>query len=110
LDVCIKNGGTPFLVQIADKDFSSGLEGLARGTGKDSNRDVREKTLAKVQEWAVAFKGKDNLRDTNLVRTYDKMKNEGLPFPAKDPTATAAMVDSLSVCTSHIIPRNKFTS
>lgn len=83
------------MLQIADKDFSSGLEQLARG----SNRDVRDQTLAKIQEWAVAFKGKDNLRDTSLVRTYERIKNEGLPFPAKDPTATAAMVDSLSVRT-----------
>lgn len=84
------------MLQIADKDFSSGLEQLARG----SNRDVRDQTLGKIQEWAVAFKGKDNLRDTSLVRTYERIKNEGLPFPAKDPTATAAMVDSLSVRTS----------
>ncbi|GAA5876936.1 hypothetical protein JCM16303_006341 [Sporobolomyces ruberrimus] len=104
LDVCIKNGGTPFLVQISDKDkdFSTGLESLARtGSGvgskkKEGNRDVREKTLEKLQEWAVAFKGKEQLRDTLLVRTYDRMKNEGLPFPAKDPLATAAMVDSLA--------------
>ncbi|GAA5897435.1 uncharacterized protein JCM6883_006697 [Sporobolomyces salmoneus] len=100
LDVCIKNGGTPFLLQIADKDkeFYSGLEALARGTGTGGggNRDVKEKVLEKVQEWAEAFKGKEGLRETQLVKTYERLRLEGLPFPKKDPTATAAMVDSLS--------------
>ncbi|GAA6021569.1 hypothetical protein JCM11491_000259 [Sporobolomyces phaffii] len=99
VDVCIKNGGTPFLVQLADKDkeFPPGLEQLARGDKKDANRDVRDKALEKLQEWAVAFKGKDALRDTQLVKVYDKLKSvDRLEFPVKDPTATAAMVDSLS--------------
>ncbi|CEQ42402.1 SPOSA6832_04219 [Sporobolomyces salmonicolor] len=96
LDVCIKNGGTPFLVAVANKEPASDLEALARGARPDSNRDVRDKVRVKVQDWATAFRGKDQLRDSELVRAYDRMRNEGLPFPARDPTATAAMVDSLS--------------
>ncbi|GAA5944249.1 uncharacterized protein JCM15063_006578 [Sporobolomyces koalae] len=94
LDVCIKNGGTPFLVHLAatDKECSTQLERLAKG----SQRDVKDKALDKLQEWATAFKTQARLRDSHLVKTYDQLRLAGLPFPVKDPTATAAMVDSLS--------------
>ncbi|KAM0750268.1 hypothetical protein T439DRAFT_314587 [Meredithblackwellia eburnea MCA 4105] len=95
LDICIKNGGTPFLVQVGGKDFSTALETLARGKA-DGNRDVKDLVLKKLQDWAIAFQSKDTLRNVDLVRSYERLKNEGLPFPPKDPTATAAMVDSLS--------------
>jgi growth factor-regulated tyrosine kinase substrate len=99
LDVCIKNGGTPFLLQISDKDkdFYNGLELLAKGDSKfGGNRDVKEKTLEKLQEWAVAFKGKESLGETQLVKVYERLKNQGEPFPKIDSNASAAMVDSLS--------------
>ncbi|KAK4698726.1 hypothetical protein P7C70_g7545, partial [Phenoliferia sp. Uapishka_3] len=96
LDICIKNGGTPFLVQVGAKDFSGELEVLARGK-PDGNRDVKELVLKKVQDWASAFMMMNGLKGTDLVRSYERMRNEGIPFPPKDPTATAAMVDSLSV-------------
>ncbi|KAK4050791.1 Vacuolar protein-sorting-associated protein 27 [Microbotryomycetes sp. JL201] len=95
LDICVKNGGTPFLVQVGAKECANELEQLGRGT-PSGNRDVKERVLSKVQDWATAFQGKDALRHSELVRTYERMRNEGLPFPARDPTATAAMVDSLS--------------
>ncbi|GAA5903531.1 hypothetical protein JCM5296_006852 [Sporobolomyces johnsonii] len=96
LDVCIKNGGTPFLVAIANKQSASDLDALARGARPDFDRNVRDKVRVKVQDWATAFRAKDQLSDSDLVRAYDRMRNDGLPFPARDPTATAAMVDSLS--------------
>ncbi|BGP34123.1 Vacuolar protein-sorting-associated protein 27 [Rhodotorula toruloides] len=101
-DVCVKNGGTAFLVQFAKTAFEGGvatdLELLARGvkSGGSVHRDVKEKVLAKLQDWTTAFKGKDQLRDSELVRVYDKLVKEGVQFPPRDPTATAAMVDSLS--------------
>ncbi|KAK4047875.1 Vacuolar protein-sorting-associated protein 27 [Microbotryomycetes sp. JL221] len=95
LDICVKNGGTPFLIQVGSKETAQELETLGRGSAS-TNRDVKERVLAKLQDWATAFQGKDALRHTELVRTYERMRNEGLPFPARDPTATAAMVDSLS--------------
>lgn len=102
-DVCVKNGGTAFLVQFAKTAFEGGvatdLELLARGvkSGGSVHRDVKDKVLARLQDWATAFKGKDQLRDSELVRVYDKLVKEGVQFPPRDPTATAAMVDSLSV-------------
>ncbi|EGU11578.1 Vacuolar sorting-associated protein Vps27 [Rhodotorula toruloides ATCC 204091] len=101
-DVCVKNGGTAFLVQFAKTAFEGGvatdLELLARGvkSGGSVHRDVKEKVLARLQDWATAFKGKDQLRDSELVRAYDKLVKEGVQFPPRDPTATTAMVDSLS--------------
>ncbi|ORY88972.1 hypothetical protein BCR35DRAFT_300729 [Leucosporidium creatinivorum] len=95
LDIAIKNGGTPFLLVVSNDEMAKDLESLGRG-GATVNRDVRERVLAKLQDWATAFAQKDNLKGCDLVRYYDKMKSEGLPFPPRDPTATAAMVDSLS--------------
>ncbi|GAA5959527.1 hypothetical protein JCM3765_002356 [Sporobolomyces pararoseus] len=100
LDVCIKNGGQPFLLQISDKEgsFVQYLESLTSSTSKSVNRDVREKTLEKLQEWASAFKQQGGgLRETKLVKLYEKLRNDNsIEFPTKDPIATAAMVDSLS--------------
>ncbi|KAI5475757.1 vacuolar sorting-associated protein VPS27 [Pseudohyphozyma bogoriensis] len=95
IDICIKNGGTPFLLQVGGKEFAVELEKLARGTA-EGNRDVKEKVKAKLQDWAGAFEQMDAVRSSELVRSYSRLKDEGLPFPPKDPTATAAMVDSLS--------------
>lgn len=95
LDICIKNGGTPFLVQVGSREVATELEQLGRSTS--GNRDVRERVLAKMQDWATAFAGKDSLRGLELVKVYERMKSDSsIPFPARDPTATAAMVDSLS--------------
>ncbi|BGP50238.1 Vacuolar protein-sorting-associated protein 27 [Rhodotorula kratochvilovae] len=101
-DLCVKNGGTPFLVTFAkgaaDGGAAAELELLARGVkaGGGVHRDVKDRVLARLQDWATAFKGKDQLRDAELVRVYDRLQHEGVQFPPRDPTATAAMVDSLS--------------
>ncbi|GAA5826961.1 hypothetical protein JCM3770_005183 [Rhodotorula araucariae] len=101
-DLCVKNGGTPFLVTFANSQLQGGaatqLELLARGVkaGGSVHRDVKDRVLARLQDWATAFKGKDQLRDSELVRVYDRLQHEGVQFPPRDPTATAAMVDSLS--------------
>ena len=94
LDVCVKNGGTPFLRAVADRDPAAELDRLARNA---DNRDVREKVRARVQDWATAFESKPELELSHLVTRYRVMKDDGITFPARDPTATAAMVDSLSV-------------
>lgn len=93
LDICVKNGGNPFLVQVASKESSTELERLA--TGKASY-DVRNRALKYIQDWATAFTAKDSLRHSELVRTYDKLRRESAEFPERDASATSAMVDSLS--------------
>ncbi|GAA5987188.1 hypothetical protein JCM5350_003275 [Sporobolomyces pararoseus] len=104
LDVCIKNGGEAFLLQISDKDssFVQQLEDFAtnnKNKKESINRDVKTKVLEKLQEWSLAFKqGKPELRETRLVKLYDRLKlDPSIEFPTKiDLVATAAMVDSLS--------------
>lgn len=93
LDVCVKNGGTPFLRVVAGFETAKVLESLAR----EGQNEVRQLALAKIQDWATAFQGKDELRSTELVRCYERLRRGELPFPKKDPNVTAAMVDSLSV-------------
>ncbi|KDE03335.1 hypothetical protein MVLG_06178 [Microbotryum lychnidis-dioicae p1A1 Lamole] len=95
LDICVKNGGTPFLTAVAGKEFANELESLAKGS-TGSNKDVKEKVTAKLQDWATAFVGKEGLKGSELVRVYERMSAEGFIFPPRDPTATAAMVESLS--------------
>jgi growth factor-regulated tyrosine kinase substrate len=96
LDISIKNGGTPFLLQAGgNKDLVNDLQQMARNS---SNSDVRQSTLTKLQAWATAFQAKDNLQHLELVKTYQRMQSDpSLQFPQRDLHQTAAMVDSLSV-------------
>lgn len=96
-DICVKNGGNAFLAQVGAKECSAELEGIVRARGEGSNREVREKVKAKVQDWATAFAAKSGLGGCELVWAYERMKKDGVEFPPRDPLATAAMVDSLSV-------------
>lgn len=98
LDIAIKNGGTPFLLVISGKELTSELERLGRARSGGESRQVQELVLKLLQDWATAFGAKAGLRDSELVRAYESMRRDGLAFPPRDPLATAAMVDSLSVC------------
>lgn len=93
-DICVKNGGTPFLLQVGSSSCVKELESLAKN---GTNREVRLKVLSKIQDWATAFREIAALRDTELVHSYSILKNAGFTFPARDASATAAFVDSLSV-------------
>jgi growth factor-regulated tyrosine kinase substrate len=97
LDIAIKNGGTPFLLVIGGREPTNDLERLARAREGSSNRQVQELVLKLIQDWASAFSAKAGLRDTELVRAYESLRRDGMNFPPRDPLATAAMVDSLSV-------------
>lgn len=95
LDICVKNGGTAFLLVVGAKDFTSVLEDLARGTG---NREVKEKVKQEMQDWALAFREKGGeLAKTELVNSYESLLRQGIEFPECDRRATAATIDSLSV-------------
>ncbi|GAA5840103.1 hypothetical protein JCM11251_000606 [Rhodosporidiobolus azoricus] len=102
-DVAIKNGGTPFLVQLAKPAAQGGaatdLELMASGRKSGGvNRDVQEKTRKFLQEWAAAFKGsgKKELEASELVEVFERLKRDGIEFPTLDKQASAAMVESLS--------------
>jgi len=90
-DVCIKNGGDPFLVEVASREFMDNLVSILKMPGL--NRDVKSKSLRLIQNWSIAFEGKPNLSYTGEV--YKTLQREGFNFPPRDPAVTsAAMVDT----------------
>ena len=120
LDVAIKNAGDGFLKEVANGGTAGGsLPGVgARGlveelgelartvrgrrilinlTSQSTNSDVKSLVLRLLQNWATAFESKSNLAISELVLMYRRLKHEGQPFPPRDPSATAAMIDSMAV-------------
>ncbi|GAA6012277.1 hypothetical protein JCM10207_002786 [Rhodosporidiobolus poonsookiae] len=102
-DVAVKNGGTPFNAQLAKAAHQGGvatdLELLASGRKTGGvNRDVQQRARELLQEWATAFRasGKADLKGSELVEAYDRLKRDKVEFPQLDQQASAAMVDSLS--------------
>ncbi|KAG9014752.1 Vacuolar protein-sorting-associated protein 27 [Tulasnella sp. JGI-2019a] len=89
IDICIKNGGDHFLVEIASREFMDNLVSLLKQP--TINREVKEKMLRLVQNWATAFEGKSSLNYTCEV--YKTLQREGFRFPPKDVIANA-MVDT----------------
>jgi len=66
-------------------------------TAQSTNSDVKSLVLRLLQNWATAFESKSNLAISELVLMYRRLKHEGQPFPPRDPSATAAMIDSMAV-------------
>ncbi|KAI0286601.1 hypothetical protein BGY98DRAFT_1086681 [Russula aff. rugulosa BPL654] len=91
-DVCIKNGGDHFLVEIASREFVDNLVSILKTPSL--NRDVKNKILRCVQTWAISFKGKYNLGYVEQV--YQTLKTEGeIQFSARDlAVAGSALVDT----------------
>ncbi|TDL22304.1 ubiquitin binding protein [Rickenella mellea] len=90
-DVCIKNGGDHFLVEIASREFMDNLVSILKMP--TLNHEVKTKMLRLIQNWAVAFEGKPALGYVGQV--YKTLKNEGFAFPPQDLTASStAMVDT----------------
>ncbi|KAH7103207.1 ubiquitin binding protein [Auriculariales sp. MPI-PUGE-AT-0066] len=90
-DACIKNGGDHFLVEVASREFMDNLVSIIKQP--TVNREVRDKVLRLIQNWAMAFEQKPVL--SYVPALYKQLKGEGFQFPPYDPLAsTAAMVDS----------------
>lgn len=90
-DTCIKNGGDPFLVEIASRDFMDNLVSILKIPAL--NLDVKNMILRLVQNWALAFDGRPGLSYVGEV--YRTLQREGFTFPPRDPAATSsAMVDT----------------
>ncbi|ORZ39830.1 hypothetical protein BCR44DRAFT_1379978, partial [Catenaria anguillulae PL171] len=58
-DLCIKNGGDHFLVEIASQEFTSTLAALVRN--HQLPHQVRTPLLKDFQAWARAFRNRHNL-------------------------------------------------
>ncbi|KAL7285908.1 hypothetical protein ACG7TL_001019 [Trametes sanguinea] len=90
-DVCIKNGGDPFLNEIASREFMDNLVSILKMPAL--NHDVKNKMLRLIQDWAIAFEGKPSLSYVGEV--YKTLQREGYKFPPRDPALTSsAMVDT----------------
>ncbi|KAI0063080.1 ubiquitin binding protein [Artomyces pyxidatus] len=90
-DVCIKNGGDHFLVEVASREFMDNFVSLLKMP--NLNRDVKNKTLRYIQTWAISMEGKPAL--SYVVQIYKTLKNEGFNFPPEDlAVASTAMVDT----------------
>jgi hypothetical protein len=74
-DICIKNGGDHFLVEVASREFMDNLVSILKTPAL--NIDVKNNILRLVQNWAVAFEGKSMLSYVGQV--YKTLKGEG-PF------------------------------
>ncbi|KAI0762461.1 hypothetical protein C8Q74DRAFT_1382419 [Fomes fomentarius] len=90
-DICIKNGGDPFLLEVASREFMDNLVSILKMPGL--NHDVKNKILRVVQDWATAFEGKPSLSYVGEV--YRTLQRDGFNFPPRDPVVTSsAMVDT----------------
>ncbi|KAG9031637.1 Vacuolar protein-sorting-associated protein 27 [Tulasnella sp. UAMH 9824] len=91
LDMCVKNGGGYFLLEIASRDFMDNFTSILKLPAL--NRKVQERMLELVQIWAVGFEGKSSLSYVTMV--YKTLKREGFTFPPKDAVAAnLIMVDT----------------
>ncbi|KAJ3410786.1 Vacuolar protein-sorting-associated protein 27 [Chytridiales sp. JEL 0842] len=94
-DTCVKNSGHHFLVEVASRDFIDNMVSIA-GQFTGINPEVRQKVLALIQSWGLAFKGKHDLSYVSQV--YENLKREGVPFPpVESAEASAIMIDTTTV-------------
>jgi len=107
-DICVKNGGDLFLVEVASREFMDNLVSILKIP--NLNVDVKNTILRLVQNWSIAFEGKPHLSYVGTV--YESLKKEGahsttrlsprlysyvsgFKFPPKDLVlANSAMIDT----------------
>ncbi|ANB11165.1 ESCRT-0 subunit protein VPS27 [Sugiyamaella lignohabitans] len=80
IDICIKNGGSHFLTEIASREFMDSFVSVLQPSSGLVNRDVKELMLEYLQNWANAFEGQIQLVYVNKV--YEKLKKDGFHFPS----------------------------
>lgn len=90
-DICIKNGGDHFLVEVASREFVDNLVSILKVPVL--NLEVKNVILRLIQNWSFAFEGKHTL--SYMGQVYKMLTNEGFNFPPKDlAVANSAMVDT----------------
>lgn len=86
LDLCIKNGGEHFLVEVASREF---MDVFATHLRRAGSPDVRAKMLRCLQDWR--FFAQTKPEELGYVeQVAGRLENEGFVFPAPDPNAVAA--------------------
>ncbi|KAF9931128.1 Vacuolar protein-sorting-associated protein 27 [Linnemannia zychae] len=89
-DVCVKNGGHHFLVEIAAREFIDNLTSILKAPA-GCNLEVKNRILTLIQTWGLLFRGKHGLG--YVCDTYMILQHEGFQFPPKD-NIGAALVES----------------
>ena len=88
MDMCIKNGGDLFFVQVASPEFTDELIELVHKRAS-LPPNVREKLLQCVQDWRyLAQTRPDKLG--HLVSSVEQLEKDGVSFPPPDPNAVSA--------------------
>lgn len=75
LDICVKNGGNHFLVEIASREFMDNLMSILKSPS-GINGDVKIEILDLIQTWASVFEGQLQLGYTSTI--YKELKTEGI--------------------------------
>ncbi|RCK60987.1 Vacuolar protein sorting-associated protein 27 [Candida viswanathii] len=87
IDLCIKNCGAPFLVEISSKEFVDYLIDFIfkvhynlKEVRDESKVKVGKAVLSYFQNWKIAFEGQSKLG--YVEKKYQELKNEGYDFPS----------------------------
>lgn len=75
VDICIKNGGTHFLNEIASREFMDTIVVVLKPVTGQVNPDVKEAILEHIQNWSNAFDGQIQLGYVSKI--YNQLKSEG---------------------------------
>ncbi|KAF9425969.1 Vacuolar protein-sorting-associated protein 27 [Podila epigama] len=89
-DVCVKNGGQHFLVEIASREFMDNLASILKAPA-GINPEVKTRLLGLIQTWGNLFRGKRGLG--YVCDTYMILQHEGYEFPPIDHIG-AALVET----------------
>jgi hepatocyte growth factor-regulated tyrosine kinase substrate len=73
IDLCVKNSGDHFLVEIASKEFMDNLVSILKYPSL--NHQVKSKILRLIQNWAFSFEQKPLLN--YVVQVHKSLKTEG---------------------------------
>ncbi|KAG4301075.1 hypothetical protein PCANB_002605 [Pneumocystis canis] len=116
IDLCVKNGGDHFLLEISSREFMDHLVLLLKEneilSQNDTTRtEIHEKILGLIQTWAVLFEKKENLGYVSTI--YKDLLSQGYNFPPKEILSTT-YIDSFtppdwSDSNTCMLCRTKFT-
>lgn len=92
-DICIKNGGSHFLTEVASREFMDTLVIVLKpASGQPPlNSDVKTLLLEYIQSWAHAFEGQ--LQLSYVKKVYEQLKSEGFEFPSAS-KMSSSFIDS----------------
>lgn len=78
-NICVKNGGTPFIKEVCSREFMDTMEHVI--LKEDNNDELSELVKTILYELYVAFKNDSQLN--YVARVYDKLVSRGIKFPKK---------------------------